>query len=334
MLFQTKFVCFVLTILNLVIHVFAAYKYDLNKIPNIYPNNSINLVHDPICQDELETLCKHAKNNFEVMECLAEQDEQKLSADCQNQIWKFKLETTKLDYFTEITKVICKTLLNENHDCLEAENDDLISPGANILSCLIERMQPETENNCKSYLQQMELIIFSDYRLISKFTDACETKITELKCGRLDWETNTNSQGNTIECLRKHIDSLPPTCQHEILRISELQSNDFHLDKTLYFSCRSDRENFCRTIESGNGRVYKCLLAHMDEMTFSEECKEKLIEREQLIARDYKISKNLALSCKIHIENYHCYDASKVNKEVQLSQILLCLESSHAKGNF
>lgn len=31
-------------------------------------------------------------------------------------------------------------------------------------------------------------------------------------------------------------------CQHEIMRIAELQTEDFHLDRPLYFACREDRE--------------------------------------------------------------------------------------------
>lgn len=49
-------------------------------------------------------------------------------------------------------------------------------------------------------------------------------------------------------------------CRTEIFRIAELQSDDFHLDRPLFFACKEDREKFCKSIVSGNGRVYKCLL--------------------------------------------------------------------------
>lgn len=31
-------------------------------------------------------------------------------------------------------------------------------------------------------------------------------------------------------------------CRQEVMRIAELQSDDFHLDRPLYFACRKDRE--------------------------------------------------------------------------------------------
>lgn len=37
-------------------------------------------------------------------------------------------------------------------------------------------------------------------------------------------------------------------CQKAILRVAELSSDDFHLDRHLYFSCRDDRERFCQNV--------------------------------------------------------------------------------------
>ena len=42
--------------------------------------------------------------------------------------------------------------------------------------------------------------------------------------------------------------------------VASLQSNDYHLDRPLYFACREDRERFCHKIQAGNGAVLQCLL--------------------------------------------------------------------------
>ena len=39
----------------------------------------------------------------------------------------------------------------------------------------------------------------------------------------------------------------------------EMQSNDYHLDRSLYAACREDRLRLCATVTAGNGRVYRCL---------------------------------------------------------------------------
>jgi Golgi apparatus protein 1 len=38
-----------------------------------------------------------------------------------------------------------------------------------------------------------------------------------------------------------------------------MQSDDYHLDRALYYACRADRERLCSQVASGNGRVYRCL---------------------------------------------------------------------------
>lgn len=51
-----------------------------------------------------------------------------------------------------------------------------------------------------------------------------------------------HSQGSTIECLSKNVGVLDKDCKHEILRVAELQADDYHEDRQLFFACREDRE--------------------------------------------------------------------------------------------
>lgn len=39
-------------------------------------------------------------------------------------------------------------------------------------------------------------------------------------------------------------------CKRSIMRVAELSSDDFHLDRYLYFSCREDRERFCEKVRN------------------------------------------------------------------------------------
>jgi Golgi apparatus protein 1 len=38
-----------------------------------------------------------------------------------------------------------------------------------------------------------------------------------------------------------------------------MQSQDYHLDRALFYACRDDRERLCSQVSSGNGQVYRCL---------------------------------------------------------------------------
>ncbi|GIY71110.1 golgi apparatus protein 1 [Caerostris extrusa] len=190
-----------------------------------------------------------------------------------------------------------------------------------------------TEAECRSFLKKMEAIIFSDYRLIYKFTEECKSDIDRFQCGRLEMDSeDPHSQGETIECLSKQTEKLTPQCRHEILRIAELQGDDFHLDRPLFFACREDRERFCEKIDAGEGRVYRCLMRHKMERDMSQECREKLFQRERLVVHDYKINRGLAKACRENIKIYHCRDQTSDRREIRLAQILLCLENALHKG--
>ena len=311
-----------------------------SEIRNFFQNESTLLASSAACKNDLKSLCGNEdvlNNNFEILNCIAKHSDEeiKLSSDCQHQMWRFKYKITNTNHFTSITKTICKSLLISNQDCFDAEKEDVLSPGANIVSCLIDRIQPDTNFDCLTYLKDMQLIIFSDYRLVHKLTNNCEAHINEFKCGRLDIsndEKSTHSQTNTIECLQEHLEKLSLLCKHEILRISELQSDDFHLDKPLFFACRSDREKFCKTVSSGNGRIYKCLMQNKQENEMSEDCKNKLLQRELLIVQDYKVSKTLVQSCRSDIKRYQCREGTSDKREIRLAQILLCLENAYTKN--
>lgn len=58
-----------------------------------------------------------------------------------------------------------------------------------MLSCLMDSAENATEPECRSFLKKMEAIIFSDYRLIYKFTEECQSDIEKFQCGRLDMDS-------------------------------------------------------------------------------------------------------------------------------------------------
>lgn len=81
-----------------------------------------------------------------------------------------------------------------------------------------------------------------------------------------------HSQGEVIACLEKglvreaeeqrgaHV--IKDDCKKSIMRVAELSSDDFHLDRYLYFACRDDRERFCENVRN------KCtFVAHITSMT-------------------------------------------------------------------
>jgi len=65
-----------------------------------------------------------------------------------------------------------------------------------------------------------------------------------------------------LSCLSKHILELGAKCKLQLLRVAELQADDYHKDRQLFLACRDDRETFCSDVRAGAGAVYKCLYKH------------------------------------------------------------------------
>uniref|UniRef100_A0A8B9TNL1 Golgi apparatus protein 1 n=1 Tax=Anas platyrhynchos TaxID=8839 RepID=A0A8B9TNL1_ANAPL len=154
---------------------------------------------------------------------------------------------------------------------------------------------------------------------------------------------DAHSQGEVVACLEKGLvkeaEETDPRvqvsdqCKKAILRVAELSSDDFHLDRHLYFACRDDRERFCENTQAGEGRVYKCLFNHKFEESMSEKCRDALTTRQKLIAQDYKVSYSLAKSCKSDLKKYRCnVENLPRSREARLSYLLMCLESAVHRG--
>lgn len=94
-----------------------------------------------------------------------------------------------------------------------------------------------------------------------------------------------HSQGSTLECLieklvnpprdpekLKIVQGISNECRHQVMRIAELQADDFHLDRDVFFACRNDREQYCSEIPAGEGKVFQCLLQHKDDKFMNPQC--------------------------------------------------------------
>ncbi|XP_060779242.1 Golgi apparatus protein 1b isoform X3 [Neoarius graeffei] len=301
------------------------------------------LAEEAACRDDANRLCpKHSwSNNLAVLECLQDRKEEtEIASDCNHLLWNYKLNLTTDPKFESVAVEVCKSTISEIKECAVEERGK-----GYLVSCLVDHRGNITEYQCNQYITKMTSIIFSDYRLICGFMDKCREDINTLHCGSITTgEKDLHSQGEVIACLEKavvreaeqqdKVHQIRDECKKAIMRVAELSSDDFHLDRYLYFSCRDDRERFCENTQVGEGRVYKCLFNHKFEDAMSEKCRDALTTRQKLIAQDYKVSYSLAKACKADLRKYRCsLDANMPRaREARLSYLLLCLESAVHRG--
>uniref|UniRef100_A0A8C6U2B3 Golgi apparatus protein 1 n=1 Tax=Neogobius melanostomus TaxID=47308 RepID=A0A8C6U2B3_9GOBI len=204
-----------------------------------------------------------------------------------------------------------------------------------VLECLQDKKEEtEISTECNHLLWNYKLNLTTDPKFESVAVEVCKSTIAE----------DIHSQGEVIACLEKGLvreaeqqpgaHAIKDECKKSIMRVAELSSDDFHLDRYLYFSCRDDRERFCENTLAGEGRVYKCLFNHKFEEAMTERCREALTTRQKLIAQDYKVSYSLAKACKSDLRKYRCSVDTNMPRarEARLSYLLLCLESAVHRG--
>ncbi len=217
----------------------------------------------------------------------------KISDDCHNLLWKRRLQLTQSTYFQTASKGACDGELARIDECRNIPEHSgskipcLFDHKSEVSWSSLKRLSPKQVTNqaCYEYLKFVGEIILSDYRLVYNFIKQCESDIERFKCGRVsvnkpeEEKVSVASQGDTINCLTHRIEKLTQSCAHQIFRISELQSDDFHLDRPLFYACREDREQLCPNVLAGKGRVMDCLMKNKFDEGMSKECQEHLTKR-------------------------------------------------------
>jgi len=159
-----------------------------------------------------------------------------------------------------------------------------------------------------------------DDKLSSVFTDRNRTLLPK-----------QIEQGKTIECLTFVYEELDASCQLQIRRVSELQSQDYHLDRAFYFACRNDRERVCPDVVSGEGRVYRCLF--LNKNSVSEDCRRQITRRQKIHANNIQTDRAFMTACQRAIDANGCFrrlmfkGTAYAQPEMFLSNVLLCLEN-------
>ncbi|PSN56256.1 Golgi apparatus protein 1 [Blattella germanica] len=273
------------------------------------------LIDEDDCRDEIKKLCgtlSPTSDDLSVLECIQSFKANQLSSidpKCQNVIWRHIADLIDDNNLRELAQHSCASDMS-HFQCPESNGHT-----GNLLACMLDKREDIKTVQCRAFIQRLEWVAFTDFRLISPFADACKNDIDRYKCGRLQGDEHF-SQGRTLVCLQKQVNRLEQNCLTRVLHLSELQADDVKLDHQLYLACADDHLRFCPEIAPGSGK-----------------CQEHLTRRQRLIAQDYKVSRGLSRACKEDIKTFHCRHSVSPEKSLRLAQILLCLEAVIRNGS-
>lgn len=198
------------------------------------------LIDEPICAP-LKQMCANelAENDdFLVLECIqnlkSEQKDQ-LTEVCETIIWRHIHELVEDKNVQKLLEQNCKNDFSK-FECKVTEES------GNLLACVLTKKEDITGPECKAFIQRLELVAFSDFKLIAPFAQSCREDVERMNCGRLGGDSKQWSQGETIACLQNHLQEqgekgLTEDCKKSILQLSELQAVNYKLDWKLYKAC-------------------------------------------------------------------------------------------------
>lgn len=295
------------------------------------------------------------KSDLAILECLQDAGQTEaavLTRQCEDLVWQYKIKLTQDDRFITAAQNFCKEELAKSQEMSKCLS--LTKPGY-ALSCLLDFTPNVTSTSqCHAFLQRISVLAFGDFRLIGPFVEHCGPTVARFGCGSLtphkahEGVKVPHTQGMALECLitnvikhaKENVDPmtlLDASCRHEVMRLVEMQSDDFHLDRPLFFACRQDRERLCKDVQAGQGKVFECLLLHRNDQFMEPECSKMLSERAYMMGRDYRMAHPLVRSCAAEMKEYKCeaQDELEAAAHYHLTWILLCLENAahNAKTN-
>ncbi|WAR13033.1 GSLG1-like protein [Mya arenaria] len=187
-----------------------------------------------------------------------------------------------------------------------------------VLDCLQDvEVQIRVSDKCQHLVWEYKLNLTKDDRFESGANEVCKKAFED----NPECHAESAGKGTRIPCLIEVMDNitdqgchrfltkmasiiavLQEPCKKQVLRVAELQADDYHMDRSLYYACRGARELLCEDTHAGNGKVFQCL--------YEKKMDPKMPTKNQCIV-----------------------DMNTLDGHAQRSSVLLCLEHALKSGH-
>ncbi|KAI3379749.1 hypothetical protein SNEBB_009743 [Seison nebaliae] len=292
------------------------------SLPSLKRFMGVSLENDPGCAEDINRYCKHVRRtenvtitNMKYIHCLSQSTFQfQLLGKCERSLLSYKMILT--DNMHKFINVF------ENKDCMMAAENiphcrHLNNSQDEMVLCLLEEYGNVNNKKCEQMLQAIATLFIQDYRYSKHFLQVCATDMNQLNCvsNRPAADQNAlHQQMDVLNCLtEKFMEKngkyeFQSKCIDAVRHLRELESQDFHLDKRLYFACQRERDVICGKVKSGDGRVFRCLSERRNDDHMSQECDEAIqfIQRESYLLPMTRHS--LVNNCHVELKESKCME--------------------------
>lgn len=118
-----------------------------------------------------------------------------------------------------------------------------------------------------------------------------------------DCHITAAGEGRVHQCLREHMGQLTEACRQEELKLNIIQSRDIRLRPKLAKLCSEEIAIFCKDVQPGKGRVFKCLQEKIGQTEFGSSCKAQVEERGRSMQEDYRLDFGVSTACEGDVDN-------------------------------
>ncbi|KAI7844989.1 hypothetical protein COHA_001355 [Chlorella ohadii] len=267
------------------------------------------------CVVEIELLCRDVPHGHaRVVRCLQDNIEsEEMSDECRAEVKKDELKAgTDFRLNVRLTKACTADVQRLCKDAAKACEGRVC--GGVVLECLQDKLDQVQAEDCRTEVLRQVKAQATDYRASPTGRGACAADVQRF-CKDVE-----PGGGRTHACLREHMEELSERCRKTELRLMVLQARDIRLRPQLWAACSEEVAVFCKGVEPGKGRVYKCLAENMSKPGFGEECRQAVSERIAATQTDYRLDYGVGTSCQADAEK-HCAKEMGIGK----GQVLRCL---------
>lgn len=251
------------------------------------------------CLNEIKLFCKDVPHGeARVIHCLQENKYQKdFSKECKEEVRAYEMEAAsdyRLNY--RLSKS-CKTEIDKLCSTVCKAEEGQVCAGS-VLRCLTDHRAELQSDACKQevlYFQKMEV---TDYRNDVILAAACRADVDKL-CANIE-----PGEGRVHECLRAHRTQLSDSCRKEELLLEEMEAENVELRPGIMRVCKDERLMFCKGVQPGGARMFRCLAEKMGDMDFGEACRNEVTAKLQRRQANWKLDPPLRKACRSAVKQF------------------------------
>lgn len=273
------------------------------------------------CFEDRARLCEGVTpGSARVIRCLQDQREE-LSYECRATLFDQEVRFAEDIDFKYPMRIACQEEVQKFCDKQTAGH-------ARIIRCLQEHVDDEEMSaECKEEVVRDENRQNQDYRLNYRLNVACELDIDELCAEQCSPFLGHACGGTVLRCLSDNQEKISSEeCKTEVTYFQLMEVTDFRNDIILAETCRQDVDQYCDTIEPGEGRVHACLRDHRDKI--SEACAAEELKLEKIESESTDLQPRLNKLCSEE-RTVFCKNVKAGN-----GRVFKCLEENMAKPDF